>query len=357
MLALVIFASLRFSVATAQEPVFSGPQVGESLTPFRTLGFSGAAAGQEQELLADPKSPATLLIFVHQPSRPLLQLLRPVDRYAMELKEKGLEAHVVWLDADRTNAENFLRRAERSLALQMPISISLDGLEGPGSYGLNRSMAVTIVIAKGDKVTANFAIVQPNETDAPKVITALAETVGVPPPAADEIRRLVARPVGRREEMRPGGGEGQDAANQFRQLREDLMADREAQRVTQARLEERVRRLESQLAAALAALNEARAALAKIEGRPAPEDLHPAPEGRPSNDAVLQGLMRQMIQRENDASIADGIAGEMRVWAGEDTVRQQELADYCQFVLLLGYGNETSREALRRLAETRTTAK
>ena len=47
--------------------------------------------------------------------------------------------------------------------------ISLDGIEGPGNYGLNRKVTLTLLVAKGTKVVANFAIVQPNETDAPKV--------------------------------------------------------------------------------------------------------------------------------------------------------------------------------------------
>jgi hypothetical protein len=48
-------------------------------------------------------------------------------------------------------------------------------------------MTVTVLVAKDNKVVANFAIVQPNETDAPKVLEAVAKLVGKPAPSAAEI--------------------------------------------------------------------------------------------------------------------------------------------------------------------------
>jgi hypothetical protein len=62
--------------------------------------------------------------------------------------------------------------------------LSLDGEEGPGNYGLNKECMMTILATRQDKVTANFALVQPGIADAPKVIAALAEACGDsdPPP-------------------------------------------------------------------------------------------------------------------------------------------------------------------------------
>src|SRR5262249_24021907 len=65
------------------------------------------------------------------------------------------------------------------------VGLSLDGLEGPGNYGLNKDCLMTIVVAKEDKVTASFALVQPGIADAPKVLEALASASPdlSPPPA------------------------------------------------------------------------------------------------------------------------------------------------------------------------------
>lgn len=171
----------------ADEPVFSGPQPGEKLTPFKVLGHSGPNAGKEVQLLADSKGGPTLLIFVHELTRPGRQLLLPLEAYSGQLAKDGFATHFIWLTADKTKTEEFLTRAKASLNFKAPISISLDGLEGPGSYGLNRKVSLTILVAKDNKVVANFAIVQPNETDAPKILAAMAKLVGKQPPKLEEL--------------------------------------------------------------------------------------------------------------------------------------------------------------------------
>jgi hypothetical protein len=195
---LTFLAPLLTILLLAQEPVFSGPQPGEKITPFKVLGHSGPDAGKEVQLLGQSKGEPTVLVFVHEMTRPALQLMRPVDLYASRLAKEGFITHFVWLSADRTKAEEFLTRAKKSLNLRSPVSISLDGIEGPGSYGLNRKATLTILVAKENKVVANFAIVQPNETDAPKVLAAMAKVMGKEPPSLEELRKELekgARPA------------------------------------------------------------------------------------------------------------------------------------------------------------------
>ena len=186
--AMILVAAVTLTALAGGDQVFSGPQAGEKLTPFKVHAFSGPQAGKEIQLLADPKETPRLVIFVHEITRPVLQLLRPVDQYAKRLAADGLETHVVWLTADKTKTEAYLEQAKKSLALQAPVVISLDGIEGPGNYGLNRKVTLTLLVAKGNKVVANFAIVQPNETDAPKVGAALAKLMGKQAPTLEEMR-------------------------------------------------------------------------------------------------------------------------------------------------------------------------
>lgn len=170
----------------ADDPVFSGPQPGEKLTPFKVQPFGGRAAA-EVDLIGAVKGGPCVLVFVHEWTRPTLQLARPVDTFAAKWAADGLATHFIMLTADKGKTEQFLQGAKNSLNLKSPVSISLDGLEGPGNYGLNRKMTVTILVAKDNKVVANFPIIQPNETDAPKVLEAMAKVLGKPAPTAEEV--------------------------------------------------------------------------------------------------------------------------------------------------------------------------
>lgn len=187
---------LAISPARADDPTFSGPQPNETLTPFRVRAFSGPGAGEEVDLAAAIRGKPTVLVFVHELTRPAMGLIRPIDHYGAKWAEQGLSTRIVWLAADPAQAEAFLARAKGSLQLRSPVVVSPGGAEGPGNYGLNRKVTLTILVAKADTVAANFAIVQPNETDAPKVLAEVAKLVGRPAPSLDEIRAEIrtARP-------------------------------------------------------------------------------------------------------------------------------------------------------------------
>lgn len=194
LVALLLFA-LSVQAADDQEKVFSGPQPGEKLTAFKVQGMFGRWDGKEADVIADAGKAPTVLIFVHEWTRPMLQLARGLDVYGDKWASKGLKTYFVNLTADKSKTEQFLERARTSLSLKCPQSISLDGLEGPGNYGLNRKMAATILVGKDNKVTANFAIVQPNETDTPKVLAAVADLLGEPKPTQEEISAATKGPA------------------------------------------------------------------------------------------------------------------------------------------------------------------
>lgn len=170
----------------ADDAVFSGPQPGEKLSPFKVQPFGGRAAA-EVDVIGAIKGGPCVLVFVHEWTRQTLQLARPVDNFAAKWAADGLATHFIMLTADKGKTEQFLQGAKNSLNLKSPLSISLDGLEGPGNYGLNRKMTVTILVAKDNKVVANFPIIQPNETDAPKVLAAMAKVLGKPAPTQEEV--------------------------------------------------------------------------------------------------------------------------------------------------------------------------
>ena len=74
----------------------------------------------------------------------------------------------------------------------VPVGISTDGQEGPGAYGLNRKVQMTILVGKDDKVTANFALVQPSAAaDGPRIAQAIVDALGGGKgPTAEELQQL-----------------------------------------------------------------------------------------------------------------------------------------------------------------------
>lgn len=170
---------LAASTVLGDDEAFSGPQVGERLVPFTARGTLGEVAGKEFDLVKSADGKPTLLIFVHEVTRPSLGLTRLIMTYAATRAKDGLVGGVVFLSADPTETENWMKRASNALPKDVAIGISTDGQEGPGPYGLNRHVALTVLVGKENKVTANFALVQPSiQADAPKIAKAIVEVLG-----------------------------------------------------------------------------------------------------------------------------------------------------------------------------------
>lgn len=171
----------------------SGPQAGDELKDFKIKGFSGEKAGKEFQLLADAKKKPTMVFFIQKLSRPAFRLMKAVDAYAG--KEEGMNSHFVWVAEDVDKTMEFLKRAEQSLSMKVPIGVCLEGKDGPPAYGLNDQVAVTILIAKDGKVVSNFAFVDPNDTDGPKVVKAVAKALGKKEPDQPEATKQALFPL------------------------------------------------------------------------------------------------------------------------------------------------------------------
>jgi hypothetical protein len=369
--------------AQSDDPVYSGPQPGEKLAPFKVLGFTGPQAGKQFDLIEQLGAAPTLLMFVHEVTRPAAQLMRPLDLYGSKLAADGFATHFVWLAADRSATEDRLRGIQGSLQFKSPISISLDGLEGPGSYGLNRKVALTILVAKDNKVVANFAITQPNETDAPKILEAMAKLVGKMPPTLADLG--ADRANMRREPTRPATDQARPAANAaeaMKRLEDEVARLKSLDQEHHARALARVAELEKLVGDLTDALNDARVKIAKLEGKPAPDPLKkPTPRaepaaaprdaarraestkdeppkkpsvdlpGRTPMDPEIIALMRRMIQPTNDEAAVKEITESMHKWAGDNPQRKDDLKQFAVRIAHLGYGSDAAKAAIKKLAE------
>ena len=165
--------------ANAQDRLFSGPQVGEKLSPFMVRAVFDEEAGMDVDFVSQADGKPIVLIFVHDVNRQSISMIRILSAYTASRSQDGLSTAVVWLDDDATAAENQLKKVRHALTPKVPTGVFLDGREGPGSYGLNRNVMLTILVGKQGKVTGNFALVQPSlQVDLPKILQSIVEVVG-----------------------------------------------------------------------------------------------------------------------------------------------------------------------------------
>lgn len=198
-----LFATLSLNLRAEEKPAeppaeFSGPQPGERLTPFTIRTLLGDDAGKELDLVKQAGGKPLVLFFVHEVNRPSIGLARTMLTFAAKHKAEGLDAGLIFLSGDATMTEQFVKRAAHALPEGVPIGVSTDGAEGPGAYGLNRKVTVTVLVAKDNQVTANFALVQPSlQADGPKIAAAIAAAGGFEAPTLEELERI-AQPARRR---------------------------------------------------------------------------------------------------------------------------------------------------------------
>jgi len=341
--------------AAAADRVFSGPQPGEKTTPLKLLELMGPAEGKERDPITENAGAATTLVFVHTIERSLVPLLRVIDEYGFERKDR-LKTEIVFLFADRLEGEQRVKAAARSLQLQSRVGLSLDGVEGPGNYGLNKECMMTIIAARDNQVTANFALVQPGIVDAPKVIEALARLCDDPnPPTVEQLsERQMARAGGRERAGRMQRDEktmerGRDEPVDFSKL--DLNSE--------AGLREAVRALIAEVRGLRAEVNE-------LRGRSAPPGkentgIKPKEEfpGAVPTDPKLNSLLRQFIRPTNDDPTVDKLLAEIKSHIKGNPDLTKQAVDGWTRILHFGdhYGTDYARKVGREFLESLNQAK
>lgn len=191
------------SIVLAQDddPVFSGPQAGEPVTGFEAELFGGGDEVTLFDPIKDAENGPFVLIFMHEFTRPSFALMRSSVEYAKSLAEKGLSGAVIYLSDDATAMKAQLTRASGALPKEFKIGVYTEGLEGPGAYGLNRNVSMTVLVGKENEVMSNFALIQPSlQADGYAIVKAIAAATGVEPPDQQAYERQSMR-GGRRPAM------------------------------------------------------------------------------------------------------------------------------------------------------------
>ena len=167
-------------LSQTEQELFSGPIAGEPIVPFDVV----AATGEERDTVVDYVTrydgAPTVYCFIHNVTRASSRAIRALDEACVAREADGLEALFVMLGADQDETERYGLRLPTILSLTSDVGISVDGLEGPGAWGLDREMVLSITVAKGDVAVASFPLMSPNETDVPRVMEAVdAALVGL----------------------------------------------------------------------------------------------------------------------------------------------------------------------------------
>src|SRR6478735_12177303 len=109
----------------AADAVFSGPQNGEKTSPFKVLELTGKGADKERDPVTENAGAATALVFVHGIERSLVPLLRTVDQYGVERKDR-IRTEIIFLSGDKIEGAQRIKAAAGSLKLQSRVGMSPD---------------------------------------------------------------------------------------------------------------------------------------------------------------------------------------------------------------------------------------
>lgn len=190
--------------------VFSGPQAGETLPKLKVSAVTGDDAGKTFNALGDHDGPQ--IIILSGPNRTsirgIIGILRLVATVNENSKER-LEPILVYLGDDKNQLAENANRYLQYMNGDPTIGVSNDGRDGPGTYGLNRNVSMTIIVATDGKVVYNFPFPEGMLTPDPHVLGAISEVIGTKPEemrgwlirAADERARTAAT----NERNRTGG--------------------------------------------------------------------------------------------------------------------------------------------------------
>jgi len=165
------------------ERFYSGPQPGEKLRGFTVIPLKRNHLEEEFDPVAAGLGKPHFLIFIDDSDigegiGAFMNAACMVDK----LSQTGLAASVVILSHDRKSEIQFTTMNEgfwKFFNSVYRIGYSPDGRDGPGAYGLNRNLPMTIILADAEgKVIYNFPFLDiPPDVPNPHVLGGMAGAV------------------------------------------------------------------------------------------------------------------------------------------------------------------------------------
>ena len=187
------------------QDLVSGPRSNTPLAPVMIYDGQGKRAGKEFDAAKAIGSNPGALLFVHSMTRNTYPMIQGLDRLGGRHSLMGFKWFTIFLSPDRTAAEKQVHQRNGlvtdghkfsvvgkfgALQLEKPIMVSLDGLEGPGNYALNRRAVLTLVMVRDGRVHSSHAFTDSGVHDLPFLEQLIDEVTG-PMPKGDNALRLL----------------------------------------------------------------------------------------------------------------------------------------------------------------------
>jgi len=343
-LGVLILTGSGLVYAQEDAPLTTGPPPGTEATPVVAYAPVGPRAGEEFDAAAAIGDGPGALLFIHELTRNGLPVIRGIDQIGAEYALLGFKSHTFLLSDDRTASETKLEAVNGSLKLRRPIVLSLDGMDGPGNYALNRKAVLSLIMLKDGKVHQSVAFTDVNAADAKRVRELIAAVAGELPQDPAAVRQLA-------EDLIPEDPEA------LRKLAISQAVELQRLRAEVSRLKERSisypmqgnRPATSAMRGGQPGGNQPKA----LPQHPPLEepDATPPPkrEGKPPEDAELNALLRAFIRKDATHETVEEIYADIQARASDSDALKAEAID--MFKLMLSFRDRYGTPEAQALAE------
>lgn len=152
-----------------------GPfQVGDKVPTFYVRAITGPLNGKSVCYICRNGDRPVVMVFVREITPELRKLLKGIDELVDTHRAEGLRSFGVFM----ANESKMLLPVVQTLAfdekLNMPLTISASSVDGAAGPHLQNDSAITIVLYRDQKVTANFSY-RAGELDSEGIVRVLSE--------------------------------------------------------------------------------------------------------------------------------------------------------------------------------------
>lgn len=348
-----ICCCVGFVLSVSAEDLVSGPPAGTAVSAIPCYANTGTYAGRESFNVAEViGSRPGMLLFVHVLNRNTAPVIRAVDNLAREFSLFGFKSFVVTLSDDRTAAEEQLMRINRSLKLNEPMVLSLDGLDGPGALALNRRCTLSLIGLRDGEVIDSIGFTDTGLHDVERIRGLAEKAIGNVPESRSELMALAASNL-----PRDNNTLRELAAKQAVELYHFYQAETE-EHANSRRYngrQQNMQRGRMNMKRGAGTRQRPGASVKKTDDseKRVEEAAAVAPKrerrGGPPEDSVLNSLLRSYIRKTNDDSRIDEIYGDILNRSTESDDLQKQSIE--MFQLMLSFPDRYGTEHAQKLAK------
>ena len=176
------------SVALSDEPLVSGPRIGERVVSFKVKDCTGPQMGGTLCYQCAYGDRPVVVIFTRRLGDDVISLTKQIDTVVAEHSDQKLAAFVVHLSENPDTAAPRLRKiAETSKLTKTPLT-TFATRDGPAGYAISPEADVTVLMWADQKVRASrsFGRDKLSESDIKLVIEDSIKLIKLPSPSAGD---------------------------------------------------------------------------------------------------------------------------------------------------------------------------